>query len=105
MEEFSFHLVLIPFYFSHGCFYAFDSQEYTEEFRDIAAGKVKKGPSVVGDQGNITLLHQRPVGDDLPVIMTFLFVLPHFVEWETDTIYSMNTGGRPLTKFLRLISN
>jgi len=41
-------------------------EEYTEEFRDIAAGKVKKGPSVVGDQGNITLLHQRPVGDDLP---------------------------------------
>merc|ERR550534_3439567 len=27
-------------------------EEYTEEFRDIAAGKVKKGPS--------------PVGDDLP---------------------------------------
>ena len=46
-----------------------DTQEYTEEFRDIAAGKVKKGPSVVGDQGNITLLHQRPVGDDLPVII------------------------------------
>lgn len=41
-------------------------EEYTEEFRDIAAGKVKKGPSVVGDAGNITLLHQRPVGDDLP---------------------------------------
>jgi len=41
-------------------------EEYTEEFRDIAAGKVKKGPSVVGGEGNITLLHQRPVGDDLP---------------------------------------
>jgi len=41
-------------------------EEYTEEFRDISAGKVKKGPSVVGDQGNITLLNQRPVGDDLP---------------------------------------
>ena len=49
-------------------------QEYTEEFRDIA-GKSKKLGGPVTDQG-ITLINQRHVGDDLPVILfTFFFIL------------------------------
>ena len=64
------------------------AQEYTEEFRDIAAGKVKKGPSVVGDQGNITLLHQRPVGDDLPVIMLIYYFL--LLCYTKDTLKEMD---------------
>ena len=39
-------------------------QEYSEEFRDIAAAKSKKG--LIAD-GNITLINQRTVSDDLPV--------------------------------------
>ena len=43
-------------------------QEYTEEFRDIA-GKSKKSASGGVADGNITLINQRHVGDDLPVIL------------------------------------
>ncbi len=48
------------------------SQEYREEFREIAgkAVKTKGGGSGVAE-ANITLINQRHVGDDLPVIMRF----------------------------------
>lgn len=39
-------------------------QEYTEEFRDIAKGKSKESLPA----GPITLINQRPVGEDLHVI-------------------------------------
>lgn len=39
-------------------------EEYTEEFREIAGTKTKKIGGL-GD-GNITLIHQRSVGDELP---------------------------------------
>jgi len=47
-------------------------QEYTEEFRDISGKSSKKmtGGSVA--EGNITLINQRHVGDDLPVMTTFI---------------------------------
>ena len=47
-------------------------QEYTEELRDIVAGKSKKSVHASGGgvaDGNITLINQRHVGDDLPVIL------------------------------------
>lgn len=40
-------------------------QDYSEEFRDIS-GKGKRGGQI--PEGAITLLNQRTVGDDLPVI-------------------------------------
>ena len=42
-------------------------QEYQEEFRDISGKSTKKltGGSIA--DGNITLINQRHVGDDLPV--------------------------------------
>lgn len=40
-------------------------QEYSEEFRDIS-GKGKRSGQI--PEGAITLLNQRTVGDDLPVI-------------------------------------
>jgi hypothetical protein len=43
-------------------------QEYTEEFREIAKGK-GKDPIPAG----ITLINQRSVSEDLPVICVFLF--------------------------------
>ena len=48
-------------------------QEYTEEFRDIAR-KSKKLGGPVTDQG-ITLINQRHVGDDLPVILFIFFII------------------------------
>lgn len=44
-------------------------EEYTEELRDIVAGKSKKSVHASGGgvaDGNITLINQRHVGDDLP---------------------------------------
>ena len=41
-------------------------KEYTEELRDITGGKGSKGKGQIAD-GNITLINQRSVGDDLPV--------------------------------------
>merc|ERR1719418_374913 len=40
-------------------------EEYTEELRDITGGKGGKGKGQIAD-GNITLINQRSVGDDLP---------------------------------------
>ena len=53
-------------------FYIF-IQEYTEEFRDIAGKSTKKLGGPVTDQG-ITLINQRHVGDDLPVILFYFFL-------------------------------
>lgn len=41
-------------------------QEYTEEFRDIAKGNKTKEALPTAP---ITLIHQRPVGEELPVCM------------------------------------
>ena len=70
-------------------------QEYTEELRDIVAGKSKKSVHASGGgvaDGNITLINQRHVGDDLPVILkspqdewtkSILILILHFdVPWE-----------------------
>ena len=48
-------------------YFALPKQEYTEEFREIAGKSKKMGGSSVAE-GNITLINQRHVGDDLPVI-------------------------------------
>lgn len=45
-------------------------QEYTEEFRDIAKGNKSKEALPAAP---ITLIHQRPVGEELPVCMPFKF--------------------------------
>lgn len=41
-------------------------EDYTEEFREIAGAKTKKGGGSGVADGNITLINQRSVGDDLP---------------------------------------
>lgn len=51
------------------------SQEYTEEFRDIAKGNKSKEALPAAP---ITLIHQRPVGEELPVCMPFVFLLCEF---------------------------
>lgn len=55
------------------CFYSLKSkrttQEYTEEFRDIAKGNKSKEALPAAP---ITLIHQRPVGEELPVCMSFV---------------------------------
>ena len=81
MHEFKKKTILFFQFFSSfiwfACFLCFalffhiPIQEYTEEFRDIA-GKSKKLGGPVTDQG-ITLINQRHVGDDLPVILFYFF--------------------------------
>lgn len=55
------------------CFYPIKlkrtTQEYTEEFRDIAKGNKSKEALPAAP---ITLIHQRPVGEELPVCMSFV---------------------------------
>lgn len=46
-------------------------KEYTEEFRDIAKGNKSKEALPAAP---ITLIHQRPVGEELPVCMPFCFL-------------------------------
>lgn len=48
------------------------AQEYTEEFRDITKGTKSKESLPVAP---ITLINQRPVGDDLHVRMLVLSIL------------------------------
>ena len=59
------------FVFAHFCllYFAYPVwwvQEYTEEFREIAPRSKKNLGGTVAD-GNITLINQRSVCDDLPV--------------------------------------
>lgn len=54
---------------------AIHTQEYTEEFRDIAKGNKSKEALPAAP---ITLIHQRPVGEELPVCMPFQFFLLNF---------------------------
>lgn len=52
------------------------AQEYTEEFRDITKGTKSKESLPVAP---ITLINQRPVGDDLHVrmlVLSILFLFP-----------------------------
>lgn len=64
-------------------------QEYTEEFRDITKGAKSKESLPVAP---ITLIHQRPVGDDLHVrtvvfidlILYFEFFAFHFIFWGSN---------------------
>lgn len=51
-------------------------QEYTEEFREIAKGNKSKEALPAGP---ITLIHQRPVGEELPVCMRLLHYFFFFV--------------------------
>lgn len=53
-------------------------QEYTEEFRDIAKGNKSKEALPAAP---ITLIHQRPVGEELPVCMLSLLVLFIDFDW------------------------
>lgn len=46
-----------------------ETQEYIEEFRDIAKGNKSKEALPAAP---ITLIHQRPVGEELPVCMPFV---------------------------------
>lgn len=51
-------------------------QEYTEEFRDITKGAKSKESLPVAP---ITLIHQRPVGDDLHVrTVVFIYLILYF---------------------------
>lgn len=50
-------------------------QEYTEEFRDISKGKSKEGIPA----GPITLINQRPVGEDLHVRTLVFNILTSFI--------------------------
>ena len=53
-------------------------KEYTEELRDITGGKGGKGKGQSGvADGNITLINQRSVGDDLPVNMSWRDLFNH----------------------------
>lgn len=47
-------------------------QDYTEEFREIAKGNKSKEAIPVG---SITLINQRPVGEDLHVKFYFILFL------------------------------
>lgn len=69
---------LMVHFFTFSCFECFAFQEYTEEFRDISGKSSKKltGGSIA--DGNITLINQRHVGDDLPVIYFMLFSYNYF---------------------------
>lgn len=51
------------------------TQDYTEEFRDIAKGTKSKEAIPAG---SITLINQRPVGEDLHVKFYFFFNFIHF---------------------------
>jgi hypothetical protein len=46
------------------------NQDYTEEFREIAGKGKKLAGGTIAD-GTITLINQRHVGDDLPVMNIF----------------------------------
>lgn len=53
------------------CLWSVAAQEYTEEFRDITKGAKSKESLPVAP---ITLINQRPVGDDLHVrILVFIY--------------------------------
>lgn len=51
-------------------------QEYTEEFRDITKGTKSKESLPVAP---ITLINQRPVGDDLHVRMV-VYLIIYFID-------------------------
>lgn len=63
-------------------------QEYTEEFRDIAKGiKTKEALPTAP----ITLIHQRPVAEDLHVIWVFvLFLLCFFLSFPSPNCFDFN---------------
>ena len=64
-----FFMLLSFFLFALSIFENF--QEYTEEFRDISGKSTKKLTGGNIADGNITLINQRHVGDDLPVWQYF----------------------------------
>ena len=59
-------------------------QEYTEEFREIAP-RNKKYQAGVAD-GNITLINQRSVCDDLPVRLDLFLILLFYVLYLFPTL-------------------
>ena len=73
-------------------------QEYTEELRDIV-GKSKKSASGGGvADGNITLINQRHVGDDLPVILKKIskcckMILKHSWDFSMGICFSNGFGN------------
>lgn len=65
-------------------------QDYTEEFRDISKGKIKESLPA----GTITLINQRPVGEDLHVsTLWFLFLFVFFKNAFTCGIILINIIG------------
>jgi hypothetical protein len=59
-------------------------QEYTEEFRDIAKGIKSKEALPAAP---ITLIHQRPVNEDLHVnCMVFLYTFDCFYSFPFDSL-------------------
>lgn len=61
-------------------------QEYTEEFRDISKGKSKEGIPA----GPITLINQRPVGEDLHVCTFVYLFVKIFFSWN-DLFFVLDT--------------
>lgn len=57
-------------------------QDYTEEFRDITKGAKSKESLPAG---SITLINQRPVGEDSHVIFFFVYYI--FVYNQLDVLY------------------
>lgn len=78
-------------------------QEYTEEFRDIAKGIKSKEALPAAP---ITLIHQRPVAEDVHVIVSliFFFVLSICFIFHTHFITHTNTRSHAQTfhSFIRL---
>ena len=79
-------MLLFFCYFSRYFFFVLleNFQEYQEEFRDISGKSTKKltGGSIA--DGNITLINQRHVGDDLPVWLFLIqgYPLMFSVKWD-----------------------
>lgn len=75
-------------------------QDYTEEFRDISKGKSKESLPA----GSITLINQRPVGDELHVGSFFYFASfsLFFVDFQLTYDNELTVFFLPSTRITRL---
>jgi len=71
-------------------------QEYTEEFREIAGKSKKLAGGTIAD-GTITLINQRHVGDDLPVILFYFFIFISFIIIFSTLVVKLRRGRSPDT--------
>lgn len=66
-------------------------QDYTEEFREITKGSKSKEALPAG---SITLINQRPVGEDLHVKFCYVYTTPY-----TDTKYTTHIERETQSRF------